>query len=99
MQISVKTGRERASRHHFDDDNQRLSLESRSRRWPLMIDPQLQANTWIRKSCAGAHIISIYLESYRSYRITHLLYIIIIYVVSNYSLVCMYRYSYLGFHM
>jgi len=33
---------------------QQVSIEnalilSRSRRWPLMIDPQLQANYWIRK--------------------------------------------------
>merc|ERR1719235_2195267 len=37
--------------------NDQVSIEnalisSRSRRWPLMIDPQLQANQWIRKSNA-----------------------------------------------
>jgi dynein heavy chain len=35
--------------------NDQVSIEnalilSRSRRWPLMIDPQLQANYWVRKS-------------------------------------------------
>lgn len=38
--------------------NDQVSVENaiiiqRSRRWPLMIDPQLQANQWIRKACTG----------------------------------------------
>eukprot|EP00931_Biecheleriopsis_adriatica_P034701 TRINITY_DN20021_c0_g4_i1.p1 TRINITY_DN20021_c0_g4~~TRINITY_DN20021_c0_g4_i1.p1 ORF type:complete len:4150 (-),score=1074.99 TRINITY_DN20021_c0_g4_i1:152-12580(-) len=38
--------------------NDQVSVENaiiieRSRRWPLMIDPQLQANQWVRKACAG----------------------------------------------
>eukprot|EP00913_Durusdinium_trenchii_P020057 g18849.t2 len=38
--------------------NDQVSVENaiiiqRSRRWPLMIDPQLQANQWIRKACSG----------------------------------------------
>ncbi|CAJ1418817.1 unnamed protein product [Effrenium voratum] len=38
--------------------NDQVSVENaiiiqRSRRWPLMIDPQLQANQWVRKTYAG----------------------------------------------
>eukprot|EP00929_Paragymnodinium_shiwhaense_P038462 TRINITY_DN20312_c0_g2_i4.p1 TRINITY_DN20312_c0_g2~~TRINITY_DN20312_c0_g2_i4.p1 ORF type:complete len:4213 (-),score=1296.02 TRINITY_DN20312_c0_g2_i4:279-12917(-) len=42
--------------------NDKVSIENalilaRSRRWPLMIDPQMQANQWIRKSYGDSLII------------------------------------------
>jgi len=49
--------------------NDQVSIEnalilSRSRRWPLMIDPQLQANMWIRKSFDTLKVIRLTQPNY-----------------------------------
>lgn len=55
LQIGVWTNTQQLPNDKFSIDN--AIILKNSSRWPLMIDPQIQANTWIKNLESGIKVI------------------------------------------
>lgn len=55
LQIGVWTNTQQLPNDNFSIDN--AIILKNSSRWPLMIDPQIQANTWIKNLESGIKVI------------------------------------------